>query len=68
MAYTSINFKTKSEFKKAVAAGQKVSVYSPGPWPVESNGDVCIEGPQYPQPHRWYATATLVNGIVVKVK
>jgi len=68
MAYTNTNFKTKSELKKAVAAGQKIGVHSPGPWPVESNGEVFLEGPHYPQPHRWYATATLVDGIIVKVK
>lgn len=68
MAYTSTNFKTKKDFKKAVAEGQKISIYSPGPFPVPSDGEVLIEGPQYPQPHRWYATATVVGGIVVKVK
>ena len=68
MAYTNTNFKTKKEFKQAVAEGKKIGIHSPGPWPVPDNGEVSIEGPHYPQPHRWYATATLVDGIVVKVK
>ena len=69
MAYTSINFKTKKAFKEAVANGQRVTVYQPGPWggPID-NGDVVIDGPQYPEPHRWYATAIVENGQVIKVK
>ena len=67
--YTDINFKTKKAFKEAVARGEKITVYQPGPFggnePTE--GTVCIEGPHYPEPHKWYATATLKNGYVVKV-
>jgi hypothetical protein len=33
-----------------------------------SNGSVTLEGPHYPEPHRWYAQATIENGVVVKVK
>ena len=68
MAYTSINFKTKKALKDAIKAGQKVTVYSPGPFPCNYNGTECIEGPQYPEPHRWYATVTVENGVVTKVK
>ena len=67
--YTDINFKTKKAFKEAVARGEKITVYQPGPFggnePTE--GTVCIEGPHYPEPHRGYATATLEKGYVVKV-
>lgn len=67
--YTTIDFKTKKAFKEAVANGEKITVYQPGPFggnePTE--GTVCIEGPHYPAPHTWYATATLKNGVVVKV-
>jgi hypothetical protein len=47
-----------------------VTVYQPGPFGGNepTDGEVCIEGPHYPKPHRWYATATLKDGIVVKVK
>lgn len=67
MAYTSTNFKTKKALKEAVAAGKKISVWSPGPWPVATDGNVSLEGPHYPEPHKWYASATLVNGIITKV-
>lgn len=67
MAYTSTNFKTKKDLKAAVKAGEKIRVWSPGPFPVPSNGTELVEGPQYPQPHRWYATVELVDGYIVKV-
>ena len=67
MAYTNINFKTKKALKEAIAAGKKVGVYSPGPFPAKYNGQECIEGPHYPEPHKWYATATIVDGVIVKV-
>jgi hypothetical protein len=32
------------------------------------NGTVTLEGPHYPEPHRWYAQAELKEGVIVKVK
>ena len=71
--YTTINFKTKKAFKDAVKAsetGPAVTVFQPGPFGgnVPANGTVCIEGPHYPAPHTWYATATIERGAVTKVK
>ena len=68
--YTSTNFKTKKAFREAIKNGECVTVFQAGPFGGNepTSGTVCIEGPQYPQPHRWYATATIENGRVVKVK
>ncbi len=67
--YCRKNFATKKALKDAVAAGQKVSVFNPGLGEdPPQNGDVTLEGPHYPQPHKWYATATLKEGYIVKVK
>jgi hypothetical protein len=70
MAYTTKNFKTKKELVALVAAGGKVTCYNPGLGPNLENhtGTVYLEGPHYPKPHTWYATATLVGGIITKVK
>jgi len=69
MAYTTINFKTKKALKEAVKNGEKVTVYQPGPFGGETqNGTVYLEGPHYPAPHTWYASAVLKNGVVVSVK
>lgn len=47
-----------------------VRAYQPGLGPdlSEYTGVVTLEGPHFPQPHRWYAQAQLVNGVVVSVK
>lgn len=76
MAYTVTNFKTKKALKECVALGgdgrgtKEVRCYQPGLGPDLSNytGKVYLEGPHYPEMHRWYAEAELVNGVVVKVK
>ena len=70
MAYTDINFKTKKALKEAVASGREVTVYQPGPFggSVPSNGTTSVEGPHYPEAHKWYATVTLTNGLVTGVK
>jgi hypothetical protein len=65
--YVSPNFKSKKSLKDALKAGQIVTVFSPGPFPCPQNGRVTLEGPHYPEPHRWYASATVENGRVVKV-
>jgi hypothetical protein len=67
MAYVQPNFKTKKAFKEAVKAGETVTVFSPGPFPAATNGVETIEGPHYPQPHRWYARVQVSDGHVVKV-
>jgi hypothetical protein len=69
MAYASENFKSKKAFKEAVASGKEVTLYSPGLGGPYNGRTVCVEGPWYPAPHSWYATATCdANGKVVKVK
>lgn len=70
MAYSSINFKTKKAFKEAVKEGKKVTVFQPGGiFPNPSfPGTCCVEGPWFPEPHRWYASVTLnESGYVTKV-
>ena len=68
MAYTTTNFPSKKALKEAVKNGNQIGVFSPGPFPVTDNGTVAIEGPHYPEPHRWYATVTVENGVIVQVK
>ena len=70
MSYTITNFRTKKALKDAVATGEVVECYQPGLGPDLSNytGKVYLEGPHYPEAHRWYAQAWMENGVVVKVK
>jgi len=68
--YASFNAKSKKELKEAVAAGRQITVFQPnnifGVKPPQ-NGVVSVEGPHFPKPHKWYARATLENGVIVKV-
>ena len=66
--YTETNFKSKKALKEALSTGKQVRCFSPGPWPCPENGRITLEGPHYPQPHRWYAEAFLKDGILVSVK
>lgn len=65
--YVDPNFKTKKDLKAAVAAGKKVFIFSPGPFPAPQNGEASVEGPHFPKPHSWYARVKVENGEVVKV-
>lgn len=66
--YVEPNFLTKKTLKEAVANGEEVTVFSPGPFPASKNGTEFVEGPHYPKPHRWYAEVQVKDGLVVKVK
>lgn len=72
--YTIANFKTKKALKEAVNAGLPVRIYQPNDMfgnpkgHYDYTGPADIEGPHYPEPHRWYAAVEVKGGIVVKVK
>lgn len=68
MAYVHPNFPSKKALKAAVAAGERVEVFSPGPFGCKQDGIESIEGPHYPKPHSWYASVEVEGGVVVKVK
>jgi hypothetical protein len=69
MAYASKNFKSKKAFKEAVQTGEKITLRNPsGMFPTQQNGRESVEGPWYPEPHKWYASVTVTNGIVTSVK
>ncbi len=69
--YVSPNFKTKKALKDAVANGETVTIFQPGPFggnEPDNKSSVAIEGPHSPIPHTWYAQVTVRNGRVVKVQ
>lgn len=67
--YTDKNFKTKKSLKQAVENGEQISIYQPGPFGGGdySNGKFCVEGPKFPEPHRWYASVIVKDGYITKV-
>lgn len=68
MAYVRTNYRTKKEFLAAVKSGIQLEVFNPsGMFPV-NDGNNTVEGPHYPEPHRWYSQVVVENGYVVKAK
>jgi hypothetical protein len=66
MTYCVTNFKTKKALRVALAAGQQIAVYQPGPYgPDVKDGPCALEGPHYPAPHSWYASCRVQNGCIV---
>jgi len=60
MAYVTGNPKSKAEIKRGLKEGKTYHVFYPGLGTLpEGGGSVCLEGPHYPKPHRWYAEATV---------
>ena len=57
-----------------VPAGQRepraVHYYQPGPFGGNTppEGTFCIEGPHYPEAHKFWASCTAKDGIIIKVK
>jgi hypothetical protein len=69
--YTHTNFKSKAALKRALAAGEQIGIYQPGGLfnrdPGQITGRVTLEGPHYPEPHRWYAEAMVEAGVIKRL-
>lgn len=67
--YVRPNFKTKKALKEAIAEGKVVTVFQPGPFNSGTikDGPVTLEGPHFPEPHKWYAKGVVQNGRLIKV-
>ncbi len=69
MAYVDPNYRSKKAFIEAIKAGKKHRTYNPsGVFPTIQNGSDTVEGPHYPEPHKWYAVVVVKDGIVVSAK
>ena len=70
MAYTTINFRSKKALKEAFLNGVRITVFQPSPFGERTIecGTAYLEGPHYPEPHRWYAQVEVRDGVVIKVK
>ena len=66
MPYTETNYRSKAELRRALERGETVRVYQPGPFgPDVPDGVAFLEGPHYPEPHRWYGQVTVRNGVII---
>lgn len=66
--YTQKNFPTKKALREAVKSGERVTLFAPGFGAPVENGTEYVEGPHYPEAHRWYAEVQVEDGAVVRVK
>lgn len=66
--YTTKNYKSKKDLKADLASGKAIPFYNPGVGSTPTDGTVFLEGPHYPEPHKWYAEAVVKDGKIVKVK
>jgi hypothetical protein len=60
MAYVRPNFKSKKKLKEAIKANEPVFIFQPNADVTgfdlqEGPREESVEGPHYPEPHRWYA-------------
>lgn len=68
MAYTNLNFKSKAALKRFAEDNPDtpVKVHQPGPFgPDVPDGHCTLEGPHFPEPHRWYASCTVKDNTIV---
>lgn len=68
MSYTATNFKTKKQVKEAIASGKRITCFNPGMGTCPDNGTIYLEGPHYPEPHKWYAQGVMKDGLLVSIK
>ena len=73
--YVSPNFKTKKALKEQMKANadsseyhKYIEVFQPGLGTVPENGTVYLEGPHYPEPHKWYGVGLMEDGKLILVK
>ena len=64
--YVRPNYASKKLLKDAVEAGDTVEIDWSGPGH-PADGVMPVEGPHYPQPHKWTAQVKVEGGRVVRV-
>ena len=66
--YTKKDYITKKELIADFKNGIPIRIYNPGPFgDAPRNGEVFLEGPHYPRPHKWYVRAIMKDGKVIKI-
>lgn len=70
MSYTEYNYKTKKKIQDDIKEGKKIYCFNPGIGGNLSHytGSVYLEGPHFPEPHKWYGAGKLVNGVLISIK
>jgi hypothetical protein len=68
VSYVEGNPKTKKDLKAKVARGNAYAFESGVGSLPKYGGDITVEGPQFPEPHKWYARVRVDDqGKIIKV-
>lgn len=59
MAYTSKNYRTKKDLIADHKAGVRIKCFQPGGIFPLATGANTLEGPHFPEPHKWYAAVEI---------
>ena len=66
--YTNKNYRTGKAVKEAVKDGIIVGVHQPNDmFGASGNGEVSLEGPHNPEPHKWYLRAKIEDFVIVRI-
>lgn len=67
--YTVTNYKSGKALKDDFKAGKQIAVYDNSMFSTGApvNGRVSLEGPHYPQPHKWYLSVDVRDGVITKI-
>ncbi len=66
--YTNTNYPSGKAVKEAVKNGEKVGVYQHNDiFSAAGSGEVSLEGPHFPKPHKWYLRAEIKDFVIVRI-
>ena len=68
MSYTTVDYPSKKALQTAFKSGVRIEIdQSSCMFPQDKDGDIVIEGPQYPKAHTFYQKVTIKDNVVVKL-
>jgi len=66
--YTKTNYRSGKALKDDFKAGNEIQVYQPNDmFGASGNGEKTLEGPHYPEAHRWYLRVLIQDFKIVKI-
>lgn len=66
--YTVKNYKSKAAIKRDLKEGVIIRCWSKGIYPAPTQGLIELEGPHYPEAHKWYGTGIMKDGVLVELE
>ena len=72
IVYAATNFRTKKALREAIERGERIGLKPTNRYEAAEASKIGayethIEGPWFPEPHRWYAKVAIENGAIVRV-